>query len=561
MSSRLRPPAILASMIGLCFVAFFWRLGAAGLFDFNEGLYVQAAREMYLRGDWVTASANGIPFFDKPPLVLWLAVLSFRLFGVTEFAARLPVAVAGTGIVMMTWLFARSTFGSRAAVVAAAAAALSPLMLVTSRQMTMDTLQTFWFAAAMFCLFSALNGRPQIRSWSAAGFWTSCAFAFLAKSVPGLFPIAAAAIYALSRNRWHIRPALSDLASLRPALGVTLMAALILPWHVAAYRAWGPYFVQAYWSHHIGLLTAGDFNHSQPFWFNVPLLLAGLFPWSVYLIVALFARGRGSGPGPTESCLFARVWLITVFVLFTLMRSKLISYLLPLYPAAALLVANWIVSADRAAKPLSVRWATVAVGALMGLIGCAGAWYLDGLHPADAELQASLSASMRLWLMHTFLVFGAGGGVVLIVAWLGRPSAGALTTAAILAVAVALGIIEGLPAAQATVLAPLHHAASRLGVHAFAGAPVAVHIGRPRRPSAFFYLPSSMFGQPLTNPPRELAIERWEVEPIEVFLDRTRRPAYVMTDERRGAELMQRRPGLTEDFREGRWLVLKASAP
>src|SRR5438552_1046497 len=116
-------------LTGICFLCFFWRLGSVGLFDFNEGLYVQAAREMNLRGDWTAGSVNGTLFFDKPPLALWLDVISFRLFGVNELAARLPVAISATALVFLTYAFGARWLGRRAGLLGAAMLALSPLYL------------------------------------------------------------------------------------------------------------------------------------------------------------------------------------------------------------------------------------------------------------------------------------------------------------------------------------------------------------------------------------------------------------------------------------------------
>src|SRR5438874_1108857 len=124
-SSRTRDILFLSAISFLCF---FWRLGSISLFDFNEGFYVEAAREMFLRGDYVTPQVNGAFFFDKPPLVLWLAAGSFHLFGVTEFAARLPVAVCATLLVFLTYFFASRYFGRKTGLFAGAIIAANPLM-------------------------------------------------------------------------------------------------------------------------------------------------------------------------------------------------------------------------------------------------------------------------------------------------------------------------------------------------------------------------------------------------------------------------------------------------
>src|ERR1051325_9763832 len=105
---------------------------------------------MYLRGDYITPRFNGTVFFDKPPLAIWLSVISFHLFGVSEFTARLPVAHAATGLIFLTYAFGVRFLSRRAGLFAAAILAMNPLFLATARQLTMDIHQTLWFAAAMY---------------------------------------------------------------------------------------------------------------------------------------------------------------------------------------------------------------------------------------------------------------------------------------------------------------------------------------------------------------------------------------------------------------------------
>lgn len=116
-----------------CSACFLLRLGAVGLFDFDEGLYVQAAREIVIRGDVVTPSVNGVRFHDKPALAVWASALSIAAFGAGEAAARLPVALASCLLVVLVWWFCRPRIGRFAALVAAASLALNPLVLGTAR--------------------------------------------------------------------------------------------------------------------------------------------------------------------------------------------------------------------------------------------------------------------------------------------------------------------------------------------------------------------------------------------------------------------------------------------
>src|SRR5579871_6161919 len=142
-------------LILICGLAFFWRLGGNGLFDLDEALYTESAREMRLSGDFVTPRVNGEPFFEKPPFVYWEAALLFRLFGTNEFVARLPSALASTLLVAILFAFGTRCFGRRAGILAACSFALSPLVLGTARQLTTDATLDLWIVCALISLFLA----------------------------------------------------------------------------------------------------------------------------------------------------------------------------------------------------------------------------------------------------------------------------------------------------------------------------------------------------------------------------------------------------------------------
>src|SRR5262249_49741867 len=155
-------------------------------------------------------------FFDKPPLALWEAAVSFRIFGVSEFSARLPVAISATLLVLLTWWFGARMLSPRAGLLAGAILALSPIFIGTARQVTMDIHQSLWIAAAMVAFYLAYTGGGrQSRNWYLA-FWAACGLAFMAKSVPGLLPILCALVYVCIDCRFRIREVLRKIWSSRP---------------------------------------------------------------------------------------------------------------------------------------------------------------------------------------------------------------------------------------------------------------------------------------------------------------------------------------------------------
>jgi 4-amino-4-deoxy-L-arabinose transferase-like glycosyltransferase len=561
-------------LLGLCFLCFFFRLGAVGLHDFNEGFYVQAAREIYLRGDFVTPRVNGIYFFDKPPLALWLTALSFHALGVNEFAARFPVAVAATLLVVLTYLFGERFFGRKTALLAGCMLALSPMMVGTARQMTMDIHQSLWFAVALYAFFLAYTAQTKKgKRWYYA-FWASCGLAFLAKSVPGLMPIFVALVFVCFAERFQIRAVLRRIWESKPIPGILLLLAVILPWHVLAYHANGAVFYEEYWIlHHVGLLRGTEFDHAQPVWYYIPMLLAGFFPWSVFLVPALLHTRvtlRSQVPDVPErtALLFVVVWAVTIFLIFTIMKSKLISYLLPMYSAAALLTAHYLVHTMETSEAKSGRWLKAGT-TLVGLLTVAAFVFaqimvrLAAHRPRlAADLAREFPAPMMSWLMQTLLVVAALSGLAAFLQWTGRRSQGVWALVGAMTLFVAMTVTQGQAAIEETKNGPLQSLAREAGDKMRAGTPVAIHIGRPRYPSVFFYLPASAYlDKPLPADPKAdgLILERGDEEPIVQFLAQNR-PAYVLTDIKRAEALQRDVPGLVVEKQNRRWALVRAEA-
>src|SRR5258708_10531273 len=141
----------------ICFIAFYLRLGANGLFDLDEALSANAAREMVLHRDYVSPTVNGAFFFEKPPFIYWCAAVFFHIVGINELGARLPAAIASTLLAFLIFKFGSRIFGMRAGFLAGAFFGLSPIVLGAGRQLTTDAMLALWISCALISYFKAAS--------------------------------------------------------------------------------------------------------------------------------------------------------------------------------------------------------------------------------------------------------------------------------------------------------------------------------------------------------------------------------------------------------------------
>ncbi|HZP84333.1 MAG TPA: glycosyltransferase family 39 protein, partial [Chthonomonadaceae bacterium] len=297
-------------------------------FDLDEALYVTCARQMVLTGDIVTPRLNSrpltnpaetaVPFFEKPILVYWACAASMALFGLSEWTARLPVALAAlltTGLV--AWAGTR-WFGRRAGLLAGLVYALAPITVLDARQMTTDGLLVLWFTGAMLafwhCHSAAQDRRSVAFGWPLL-FWTACALAVLTKGAVGLLlPLLVSGVLLFVSRfapRWkRLRDAeptdaaainlWASVRSVRPLAGLLLVLVLAAPWHIAIWRAGGRdaqgrTWVQEYiLRQHVGRFRGLDTVHNAPPPTYFVYFLFGFFPW------ACFAPAAFRKPSPPD---------------------------------------------------------------------------------------------------------------------------------------------------------------------------------------------------------------------------------------------------------------------
>jgi 4-amino-4-deoxy-L-arabinose transferase-like glycosyltransferase len=339
-----KAPLVLVLLVLLASTLFFVRVGAPGLFDADEPAYAGAAREMLERGDWVTPYFNGQPRFDKPVLFYWLILLTYRVFGITEFAVRFWSALAGVGLVVLLWRAARRRMGDAAALWTGVAFSTNLLTALLARAAVTDMLLTFFVTAAILAGLAAVEQPDSTNRWAARGMWAAMALAALVKGPVGLVIPA----MALGGCLLTLREVRAGLRRLVPWEGPALFLLIAAPWYVLALSANGWAFIEGFViKHHVTRYTGVISSHAGPLWFYFPVVLVGFFPWSGFLPAALWraagtARRRRAEAAEDRLVVTCLCWLTGLFIFFSLAGTKLPSYLFPAFPAMALLVGSAI---------------------------------------------------------------------------------------------------------------------------------------------------------------------------------------------------------------------------
>ncbi len=394
-------PTLFVSLAGcvlLPAVLAFSGLGARPLISPAEARYALVAREMLESGDWIQPHFNHVRYDEKPPLTYWCVAASCRLFGFTEFASRLPSALAYIGTVLVTFLLASELVGNGAAPLAALIYATSLGPFLFGRFLFTDTLLVFWLSVSLLGLATTIK-RPASRAGPVI-FYLGASLAGLTKGLIGLlFPFAAAAAYALFvGGRSFVR-------RLRPWLGASIVAIVFLPWHILL--AWQDqaflsfYFGNEHFARFFGRRTPIDYTPLSvaAFWTSTLLWLS---PWFLFLPTALPLRG-GRWSRRLD---LAWIWSVTILVFFTLTGSRMEYYALPAFPALAVILGSgwqqFMTSGRRAAAilapglivagigltaiPIVFLWASNGSAVLTGLVSGLDGYYREyfASHPGSA---------------------------------------------------------------------------------------------------------------------------------------------------------------------------------
>jgi len=350
------PPRATALLLSLVGALALLRLGAVPLIGPDEPRYARVAVEMQRAGEWVRPTLSGEPWLEKPALYYWLAGASFRALGETEAAARLPSVLALLLLTGATALVGARLYGGAAGLHAGFVAGTSLLTFAYGRAASMDMLLAATVTLAIGFAGLRLVGIAGRTAFVAAA--AAAGLATLAKGPLGLLlPGLVIAGYLVATREWrHLREILAPAA----LVAFLLVAA---PWYAAVLADQGRHFLDVFiLNHNLQRFSSTIHNHPGPFWYYLPLLLAGLFPWSGLAVPALVRVA----PRASRADLFVLLWLALPLVFFSLAASKLPGYILPCVPPLAILMGR---AADRlvAEGETPERWLSGRVVALVGL--------------------------------------------------------------------------------------------------------------------------------------------------------------------------------------------------
>ncbi|MGB8338653.1 MAG: glycosyltransferase family 39 protein [Burkholderiales bacterium] len=365
----------------------------------DEARYAEISREMAASGDWITPHLNDLKYFEKPPLQYWATAAAFEVFGLSEGPARLWTALTGFAGVLLTYFTGRQLFGRQQGFYAASVLASSLWYALLGHINTLDMGLTFFLTLSVFGLSLAQreHAKPhQQRNWMLIA-WLGMAMAVLSKGLIGIvLPGAALALYSILNRDVRIW------TRLHLGKGALLFLLIAAPWFIAVSRA-NPEFAQFFFIHeHFDRFAKNEHDREGPIYYFVPILVIGILPWLVALFPALLRSWkieRGYGEYRFHPNRFLLVWCAFIFVFFSLSKSKLPAYLLPIFPALALFIGQYL----DAIPAKKLFWQIFPVS-LAALALTAAIPFILQLLPADdpAPNVASMNLQYAYWLMVAF---------------------------------------------------------------------------------------------------------------------------------------------------------------
>jgi 4-amino-4-deoxy-L-arabinose transferase-like glycosyltransferase len=374
-------PFSLIFLLACC--VFFLDLGKLPLFNPDEGLFAEPAREILDTGEWVTSLLNYVVRYTKPPLAMWAMALSFQVFGVNEFAARFFGAVCASLIVAITYCFLARYSGTRSALIGSSTLLMAPLFVATARMAITDLPLSLFFVSSLVCFFRAFVEQDGRLRWLGYGL---VGLAVMTKG-PVALVLPAAILFVYHLLKGELRAAWMFY---KPLKGALLVGVIALPWFAAEIAITkGAYFQSFILRENFQRFSSVVDSHKGGWWYHLAAMAAGYFPWSAFLPQSVHSAFFPSVPSRPDAktglsawitgfrnlsveqsaLLFAAVWALVTLVFFSASVSKLLTYTLPAFPALAILVG---IELSKALQSKSVVRLTVPFALLAIIYGAAG---------------------------------------------------------------------------------------------------------------------------------------------------------------------------------------------
>ena len=377
-------------------------LGTFSLWDIDEGLNAEAAREMLESGNWVVPTFNFKPRTAKPAMLYWLQALAYQRFGVNEFSARLPSVLAGAAAMLLTYELGRRMFSPATGLLGGIVAISTVQVSVLAHAATPDALLLAGLMLTFWLFWTGSAGGSRRWTWTTG---LGCGLAILAKGPVGLAMPAAVIGYYFFAQRQARRLLDTQLFG-----GIALMLAVAGPWYALVGAETRGRFLKAFWEmDNVGRFLAPMDGHSGSVFYYPVALLIGLAPWSILFWPALrdtmqsvtSRSERGDDRGEADAVRFLVCWIAVYVGFFSLAQTKLPNYILPVYPPLALLTARFLVrwragvaAVGRLDLPFALAaLAIIGVGVVVGLAVAGGVFT-----PAAWAKQVIIGLARWAWI-------------------------------------------------------------------------------------------------------------------------------------------------------------------
>ncbi|WP_171014049.1 phospholipid carrier-dependent glycosyltransferase [Chitinivorax sp. B] len=353
---------ILAVLLLIFAVIWFGQLDYRKLVKPDEGRYAEISREMAVTNDWITPRLNGLKYFEKPPMQYWATAAAFKAFGEREWTARLWTALTGFLGVLLAVFAGWQLFGRRSGLIAGLVLGSSFYYLALGHISTLDMGVSLFLELALvgFMLAQRDQASPQNRRNWMYVVWLAMGGAMLSKGLIGpVIPGMALILYILMTRQWAL------LARMHWLAGFVLFAAVVVPWFVLVSHR-NPEFLQFFFIHeHFQRFATDGARRDGAIWYFAPILLLGLTPWLGWLIGSTWQARLRVVSQVFQPKWLLLIWCAFIFVFFSISKSKLPAYILPMFPALALLIGDHLAkqtaeSLKKHALILLVIWLTLS---------------------------------------------------------------------------------------------------------------------------------------------------------------------------------------------------------
>ncbi len=344
---------------------FLGRANEIGLLNYDEAYYAQKAKEMLAGSNIFVVTLNNTPLFDNPPFFMWMAALSFKLFGVSAWSAVLPTALFGAAAVCLTYVMSERLFENRWAAFLSGIILLFPgFFLDYARRGMVDVTLTFLVLAAMY---SFIRGTKEPQWFLLYGLCSACAI--LTKSVAGFFPLITGFLFIMLTRRHRMMGNGYFICGIAIALG------LGSSWYLVNWIKFGSEFLDSHFGWLLfnrtlqGTDVVRETSESGPFYFlgYIKALLFNYWPWIPFTAIGIYIFAKKAIREKNENCLLVLLWIGVNLALVSVGRIQYLRYILPIFPALALVtssvIGDWLTSARRD-KLLPYMVASVMLSAL-----------------------------------------------------------------------------------------------------------------------------------------------------------------------------------------------------